>query len=398
MDHDHRAELAKHFVIDPDLAYLNHGSFGACPRAVLDAQSAHRDRAERQLMHFYLDDAWGLLDRSRSALAPIVGCDPADLVFVHNATTGVASVLKNLCLTPGDEVLTTTVEYTACANNLRDACKRSGATLVEARVPWPIQDEDQLFEAVMSEVTDNTTLCMLSLVTSASAVRFPVERLIPALKDRGIETLLDAAHGPGCVEMDIDAWGAAYTTGNAHKWLFAPKGAAFLHVRKDLQANFRPLVLSNDARRLQDAAAKTNRSPFNHQFDYAGTDDVSMYLTIADCAQWIDTTYPGGVSALIEDNAALNLDARVLLCESLGVLPPVPGDLLGPMTTLPVPQGRVTMSARELQDALVHEHRVVVPVWDAPDGSLAFRVSAQVYNTLDQYERLAAAIRTVLKI
>jgi len=388
------APIFDQFVIDPSVVFLNHGSFGACPKAVLDAQSAHRLAAERELVRFYLHDAWGKIDRSRSALASVVGCASEDLVFVHNATTGVATVLDNLKLNSGDELLITNCEYPACINNFKRTAQRSGAKVVIADLPWPIESEDQVVDSIMSKVTDRTRIVLLSLITSSTGIRLPAERLITELKSRGIETILDAAHGCGCVPMDIDGWGAAYTTGNAHKWLCAPKGAAFLHVREDLQEGFTPLIVSIDGGHLEQAAERSGRSPFNHAFDYVGTDDVSAYLTIADAIEWLESTMDGGIDGLMTRNRELCLKARDLICEALGATPPVPDSMLGPLSTIDIPAGNKT--AAEVKDRLETEYRIQIPIWGTPAGTIAVRISPQAYNSIEQYEYLAGALKNIL--
>ncbi|MCA9303720.1 MAG: aminotransferase class V-fold PLP-dependent enzyme, partial [Phycisphaerales bacterium] len=369
-----------------------HGSFGACPKQALAAQSEHRARIERDAVRFYVHDLWPAMDRSRNALAPVVGCSPEDLVFVPNATTGVTTVLSNLRTTLGDEIVVTNLEYTACLNNVRRHAKQRGATVRVAQIPWPIESEDQIVDEIMGCVNTRTKLVMFSLVTSATGVVFPAERLIRELKDRGVETLLDAAHGPGCISMHIEGWGAAYTTGNCHKWLCSPKGTAFLHVRKDLQEGFHPLVLSNDAEQLGPACARTHRSAFNHEFDYAGTDDASGRMAIADAIETLNTIYPGGINAIIAHNRSLCLDARGMLCETLRVDAPCPESMIGPIATIPLPAS--SPDAPALKAALMDDWKIQIPVWGTPSGT-AIRISAQIYNTPAQYEYLSDALRTL---
>lgn len=383
--------LARDFALDPSVVYLNHGSFGACPLPVQEAQRRHRDRVEADAVRFYVDDLWGLMDRSRGALAPVVGCEARDLVFVHNATTGVATVLGNLDLGPGDEILATGNEYTACVNNCRRHAERHGATVVMAELPWPVPGPDAAFDAVMARVTERTRFALISLMTSATGTRLPVERIIPALKERGVETILDAAHGPGCVPMDLDAWAPAWATGNCHKWLCSPKGAAFLFVRHDRQRDFRPLVLSNDAERLDWATARTQRPHFHHEFDYAGTDDATGYLTVADAVGYLEGVLPGGIDAVMAHNHALCLRGRAIVCAALGVEPPVPEEMLGPMSTLVLPRGGP--DAETLKARLYDEWRIQVPVWGTPGGTTSVRLSAQLYNSVEQYEYLGEALR-----
>ncbi len=387
--------LAGLFRIDPTVVYLNHGSFGACPGPVLQAQARHRDRVEADAVRFYVDDLWSMMDRSRSALAPIIGCHARDLVFVDNATTGVTTALHNIELRPGDEILTTTHEYTACLNNTREHARRAGASVVPAELPWPMPDTDTAYERVMSRVTDRTRVALISLVTSSTGIRLPAERIVRDLDARGIDTILDAAHGPGCVPMRTDDWNAAWTTGNCHKWLFAPKGAAFLHVRRDKQPGFRPLILSNDAERLAAAAARTGRPAWHHEFDYCGTDDVSAKLSIADACGFIGSVLPGGIEAVTEHNRAMCLRARNTVCEALGVAHPVPDGMLGPMAAIELPP--TSPDAASVKDALYHDWRIQVPVWDTPGGRPVVRLSAQIYNTDEQFEYLGEALRAIVR-
>lgn len=395
MDRPAPSPLSTHFRIDPGTVYLNHGSFGAIPTPVVDAQARWRDRIEADAVRFYVDDIWGLMDRSRDALAPVIGARAGDLVFVANATTGVTTVLHNLRLGPGDEILITGHEYAACANNCRAVASARGAAVVTAPLAWPVPSPDAVFDAVMGAVTPRTRIAMFSLMTSATGMRLPAERLIAALAERGIETILDAAHGPGCVPMDLDAWGAAYATGNCHKWLCSPKGAAFLHVRRDKQGGFRPLVLSNDAERLDTAAARTKRPRFHHEFDYAGTEDPTAKLAVADSIGFLEGLIPGGIDAIMAHNRALCLQARDTVCTAIGATPPVPDAMLGPMATITLPAGAPAPQA--LKDRLYDRWRIQIPVWGTPGGTTALRLSAQVYNTLGQYEYLAHALTRELR-
>lgn len=387
--------LASAFMLDPEIVYLNHGSFGACPAAVLEAQRAHRDRVEADAMRFYLYDLWAGMDRSRSALGGLINAEPRDLVFLPNATSAVATVTGNIDLRPGDEVVVTNFEYPACINNLRHACERSGATLIVVELAWNPIDADSVVEAIMGKVSDRTRLAMFSLITSATAVRLPVERLIRELHARGVETLLDAAHGPGCVPMDIAAWGPVYCTGNAHKWLCNPKGCAFLYVQRDMQEGFRPLVLSNDAYDLETAIERSGRSAFNHEFDYMGTDDRTPMLTVADAIETLGSLVEGGIDGLMSRNRRLCLAARDLLCDALGTEAMVPDSMLGPLAVVEIPTPG--MEPRTLRERLMAEYRIEAMVVPNPGGDTPMiRVSPQVYNSMEQYQYAADAIKTII--
>ena len=387
--------LASRFSLDPDIVYLNHGSFGACPRSVLDAQSHYRTAIEADAMRFYIDEIWPQIDRSRDALGELINADPIDLVFVSNATSAVANVIANIELAPGDEVLVTRFEYPACINNLRRACERSGATLVVADLPWDPIDEDSVADAIMSKVSDRTRLALFSLITSATAVRLPVDRLIGELEAKGVETLLDAAHGPGCVPIDIGAWRPTYCTGNAHKWLCSAKGCAFLYVQKDKQDGFRPVILSNDAYDIESALGRTSRSAFNHEFDYMGTDDRTPMLVVADAIGTLGSFFEGGIDELMRQNRAMCLEARDLLCNALGTKPPVPDSMLGPLAVIDIPAPG--MEARALYRRLLDEYRIESMIVRNPGGDTPMiRVSPQVYNSIEQYQYCADAIRAII--
>lgn len=377
------------------MVYLNHGSFGACPRSVLDAQHAHRERIERDAMRFYIYDLWGDIDRSREALGGLINADAEDLVFVSNATSGVANVIANTNLRPGDQVITTRFEYPACNNNLRRACEQAGAELIVVDLPWNPIDEDSVVDAIMDRVTDRTRLAMFSLITSATAVRMPVERLINELHARGVETLLDAAHGPGCVPMDLKDWNPTYCTGNAHKWLCSAKGCAFLYVHKDKQDGFRPVILSNDAYDLEPAIARSGRSAFNHEFDYMGTDDRTPMLVVADAIETLGSFFDGGIAELMRRNLALCLQARDLMCEALGTEPIVPSSMLGPLATIEIPAPG--MDPRVLRERLMSEYKIESMIVPNPGGDTPMiRVSPQVYNSMEQYAYCADAIRSIV--
>lgn len=387
--------MNEHFRLDPTIAYLNHGSFGSCPMRVMEAQQGYRDRIEADPMQFYIYDQWEMIDRSRDALAPVIGASARDIVFVSNATNATATIVNNLSLSEGDELLVTNFEYPACVNNFRFVADKCGAKVTCAEFGWEGINEDSILDSILSKVTDRTKLALISLVTSETAIRMPVERIIRELKSLGVETLLDAAHGPGCVPMDIDSWGAAYTTGNGHKWLCSPRGVAFLHVRRDLQEGFRPLVLSNNAYDLESASKKTNRSAFCHEFDYMGTDDRTNVLAIADSVAFLDSLMPGGLDALMAHNRALCFEARDLLCSMLGTKANIPDSMTGPLAVIDLPE--TSMEPGAFREQLYTEFRIESMIVRSPSGGLMVRVSPQVYNSIEQYAYLGEAILSITK-
>jgi len=238
------SEHARHFALDPEVLFLNHGSFGACPRTILEKQSELRLRLEREPVLFLSRELEKLLDGARAELGAFAGADPDDLALVKNASTGVSTVVRSLDLQPGDELLTTSHAYNACHNALR-AQERRGVKVVSADVPFPIRSPSQVVEAVLAQATPRTKLALVDHVTSPTGLVFPVAEIVRALDARGIDSLVDGAHVPGMLPLDLRALSPAYYTGNCHKWLCTPKGCAFLFVRRDRQERIVPLTISH---------------------------------------------------------------------------------------------------------------------------------------------------------
>ncbi len=391
--------FAYHWRLDPAVTFLNHGSFGATPRAVLDAQQVWRDRIETEPVHFYAHDMEPALEAARTELAGFLGADPADMAFVPNATSGFNAVLRSLDLAAGDELLTTDHEYNAARNALEYVAARAGARVAVASLPFPGTTPELVVDAILRTVTPRTRLALLDHVTSATALVLPIDRLVPLLAERGVPTLVDGAHGPGMVDLQLDRLGAAYYTGNLHKWVCAPKGAAFLWVSRENQARVRPLAISHGMN-----SPRRDRSRFLLEFDWTGTADPSAYLTVPDALRFGAGLLPGGWPALRARNHDLALAGRDLLCSALGSEPPVADEMVGSMASVPLPvvsepaavQG-VDLYADPVHAALMAQGiQVMVTPWpQRPDGGpwrRLVRVSAAAYNDRADMERLAAVL------
>jgi isopenicillin-N epimerase len=381
--------------LDPDVIFLNHGSYGACPRAILEAQGRLRDRLEAEPVRFLSRELEGLLDGAREALGGFLGADPDDLAFVPNATTGVNTVLRWLDLGPGDELLATDHTYNACRNALEAVAAHAGARVVVATLPFPVAAPEEVLEAVLSRVGPRTRLALVDHVTSPTGLVLPVERLVRELASRGVDTLVDGAHAPGMVPLNLEALGAAYYAGNCHKWLCAPKGSGFLHVRRDRQKGVRPLVISHGAN-----SPRGDRSPFRLEFDWAGTVDPTAYLVVPEAIRYMGSLLPGGWPALMAHNRGTALAARDRLGAALGVAPPAPDSMIGSLAALRVPPGfgpAVRNGERDpLQTALFDRFGIELLVFTWPAlASRILRVSAQLYNSAGDYERLAEALGTL---
>jgi isopenicillin-N epimerase len=384
--------------LDPEVSFLNHGSFGACPAPVLEAQRAWRDRLEAEPVRFLDRELEPLLDGVRAEVAEFLGGDPDGIAFVPNATTGVSTVLASLRFAPGDELLAGDHEYNATLNALRAAAERDGARVVLCHIPFPIHDPAQAVEAYLEAVTPKTRFALVSQVTSPTALLLPVAALVRELDRRGVDTMVDGAHAPGMVPVDLTAIGAAWWTGNGHKWLCAPKGAAILHARADRRDGLRPLVVShgfNDER--------TDRPHFRRLFDWTGTVDYSPYLSLSAAIRFVGALHPDGWSGLMAANAALARAGRDRICAALGVEPPAPDSMLGSLAAIPLPSLAPTPeAARRLHDQLFIEERIEVPVYPFPvPAALApgaapttaiVRISAQHYNRAEEYTALASAL------
>jgi isopenicillin-N epimerase len=379
------------WLLDAEVTYLNHGSFGSCPQPVLDVQGDFRRRLEREPVRFVERMLEGLLDEARVSVGAFVGADPRDLVFLANATTGVNTVLKSLPLGKADELVVTDHAYNACRNALDHCAERAGARVAIVRVPFPVRDEDEIVAAVLAMVTPRTRLALLDHVTSPTALVFPVERLVRELSARGVDTLIDGAHAPGMVPLDLRALGATYYAANFHKWCCAPKGAGMLYVQRDRQKTIRPLVISHGAN-----SPRIDRSRFLLEFDWTGTCDMSAFLSIPYALRYLDGLVPGGFAALMPMNHALALEARRIIADRLDLELPCPDDMVGSMAALPLPDA-TGADAESLHTTLQDKWRIEVPVfaWPAAPKRLV-RVSAQLYNHRSQYERLADALESAL--
>ena len=375
------------------MVFLNHGSFGACPLPVLEEQQRLRRQMERQPVQFFARELEPLLDAARAELAGFLGAQPKDLAWLPNATAGVNAVLRSLPFRAGDELLTTDHEYNACRNVLEFVAQRSGARVVVATIPFPVADEEQVVEAVLQRVTPRTRLALIDHVTSQTGLVFPIQRVVGVLRERGVEVLVDGAHAPGMLDLDLPAVGADYYTGNCHKWLCAPKGAAFLWVRHECQAQVRPSAISHGAN-----STRADRSRFLIEFDWVGTDDPTAVLCVPEAIRFMGSLLPGGWPELRARNRDLALQGRRILCEALEIAPPCPETMIGSLASLPLGDGSAEPSssplyADPLQQNLLDRHGIEVPIipWPAAPHRL-IRISAQIYNRPDDYALLAQAL------
>ncbi|MEO5965006.1 MAG: aminotransferase class V-fold PLP-dependent enzyme [Candidatus Limnocylindrales bacterium] len=398
----HRTFDRAPWLLEPGISFLNHGSFGACPEPVLEAQKVWREAMETEPVRFLDRELERHLDDARARLATFLHADPDGIAFVPNATTGVSTVLASLRFKPGDELLASDHEYNATLNALRAAAARDGARVVIVRVPFPIRDPSQVLEAYLEAVTPRTRLALVSQVTSPTALVLPVGALVRELDRKGVDTLVDGAHAPGMLPVDLESLGAAYWTGNGHKWLCAPKGSGVLVVRADVRSGIHPLVVSHGAN-----SGRRDRSPFRLEFDWLGTGDPTPYLSLPAAIRYVGGIHDEGWAGLMAGNRSLALRARDIVCGALGVSAPAPDSMIGSMASIPLPGIAPTAAAAQrLQAELFDEDGIEVPIIAFPvpaaiDGGgppqLLVRVSAQHYNRPDEYTALAEILVRRLK-
>lgn len=364
------------FLLDPDFLTVNHGSYGAAPRVVLDAQAEWRRRLETQPTWFMQRILPEALRRAAAALGEFVGARGEDIAFVDNATTGCNAVLLSLDFAAGDEILMLNHGYGAVRNTVRHVAARTGAVLVEAALPFPDPDEQGIVAAVGARVGPRTRLVILDHITSPSALILPLEKLIAHCREAGVKVLVDGAHGPGQVPLDLDGLGADWYVGNCHKWLMAPKGCAFLWTRPDRQRDLHPVVISHGYGK-----------GYLAEFDWTGTRDPSPCLAV-DAAIAFHRALGG--PKLMDRNNRLAHDGARLLVDRLGTRCGAGPAFHGSMqiVQLPLDGPGTPERALALRARLLDEFRCDAPL-HCLAGNVWLRLSAQAYNTIDDYERLA---------
>jgi isopenicillin-N epimerase len=373
--------IRNEWLLDEDVIFLNHGSFGACPRSVLTVQREWQERMESEPVRFMTRELPIHLEAARAELAAFVGSRAEDLVFVHNATDGANAVLRSLlpAFKPGDELLTASHAYRAVRQTMVYVAELSGATVVDAQVPFPIADAEEVTNAIARAITPRTAFAAIDHITSPTGVIFPIEQIIALFKERGIPVLIDGAHAPGQIELDLDTLGADYYIGNCHKWLFAPKGAALLWVDKKHQSKIHPTVISHYL-----------GGGYQTEFAWTGTLDPTAFLSIPAGIEFHKKLAAAGSR---EYTRKILLEARREISTALGVPLAAPEEMLANLCTFLLPNDPDATDERvqRLHDTLFDEYRIEVPAMNA-NGKLYVRASSQVYNDRSDFDALKFAL------
>jgi isopenicillin-N epimerase len=369
------------FLLEPGLAYLNHGSFGATPREVLEARDAWSRRYEADPVRFELEELGPRLRGLAERLGRWLSAPASELVFVDNASSGVSAVLRSWRFAPGDVIVTTSLGYLAVNRALAWLADRTGARVHVIRLPFPVSSADELADAFVAGLPDRAALAVFDHVTSATGLVLPVERMVAACRERGIPTLVDGAHAPGMLAVDLSAIGADFWTGNLHKWAFAPKGVAVLHARSRWHADLRPPTLSNGL-----VWAGRPDLGFANEFDYQGTKDPANWLATGAALDFAEAL---GWDRIRDHDLALRRALADRWCRAFGVAAPAPDEVLGALATLPLPDP--TVDAAALNRELRERHRIQA-MFPGFGGRSWFRLSAQIYVEPADLDRLIVAL------
>jgi isopenicillin-N epimerase len=380
----HRA-LREQFLIRPGVTFLNHGSFGACPKPVFEKYQAWQLELEQQPVEFIGRRRVELLGQARAALATYLNADADEIVYQPNVTQALNIPARSLPLKEGDEILATDHEYGALERTWKFVCQKTGAVYKTVTLPNPLDDPEDVVKAMMAAVTRRTRVLFLSHITSPTAVTFPIESLIAKAREAGLWTMIDGAHAPGQVPVDLHGLGVDFYGGNCHKWLCSPKGVGFLYARRDLQHLLEPLVISWGWE-----ARDPSGSKFIDENEFQGTRDFSAALAVPDAIQFqADNDWP----RVREECHALAQLARAQISE-LTDLPPLTPDSevwYSQMAAMPLPPGDEVALKRRLYD----EYQIEIPVmvWQ---GQRYIRISAQGYNTRADVDKLVGALGEIL--
>lgn len=381
--------LLAHWALDPDITYLNHGTVGAPPRRVLAVQQAIRDEIELQPSRYLLRDLVGhigaappaqpLLRQAAEKVAAFVGARGEDLAFVDNATTGANAVLRSFPFAEGDEILVLNLGYGAVVKAAQYVARRTGARVVTAELPFPDIDPDKAVEAVAAALTPRTRMAVVDHVTAESALLLPLAEIASRCRERGVAILVDGAHVPGALALDLAALGVDWYTANLHKWAWSPRSCGFLWAAPERQADLHPTVISWGL-----------DQGFSAEFDWVGTRDPSPYLAAPEGLAFLEEL---GVEKVQGYDHGLAWEGAHRLAERWGTRFLVPESMIGTMATVPLPEslGETVEHAACLRDALLFEDRIEVQL-HAWQGRLWTRISAQIYNDMADIERLGEAV------
>lgn len=382
------------WLLDPSVAYLNHGSFGACPRAVMEYRGKLLQIIEAEPMDFLVRRLFDEISIQIEGLEKFLGAQEGSIVLTDNTTTGINSVIRGLGLMPGETVIISNQAYFSTRNALMETAGQAGARVRTIPFTLPAESPEAVVSQVLDSLDGSVRYAVLDHIASPTGMVFPLAEAVAALRERGVETAADGAHGPGHLPLELSAMGCAWYVGNCHKWICSPRSCAVLYTRPDMKPLTRPAVVSH-----LPGDFSPGTDPLRILFDWSGTPDPTPRLSVGMCIEYMASLHPGGWSGIMEGNRRLALEARELLLEATGAQAPFPESMVGCMASVPLPP----LNDRPphgpdwidpLQQAL-RRRGFEVPVIHTSTGRF-LRVSAQLYNHVHQYELLAHSLRDLL--
>lgn len=376
--------MKSHFLFSDDIVYLNHGSFGACPKVVFEDYQKWQLMLEKESVQFMTKTGIQALKNSREALGEFINCEANDLVFIPNPTTAYNTVIKSLKFEKGDEVLSTNLEYGALDRTWEMYCKKSGAKYIRQTISLPIKDKEHFLEMFWAGYTDKTKAIYISQVTSSTALILPVKEIVNKAKELGLMTIIDGAHVPGHIHLDIEELDPDFYTGAVHKWLLSPKGCSFLYVKRELQERIEPLIVSWGYE-----AEFPSESQFIDWHEYNGTRDYSAHLTVPKLLQFRKDLNWEHETDKCKD---LILKWYPKLCELVGSEPicPLSKEFLGQMCSVPIK----TTQPIELKETLYNRFKIEIPVTNVGKDYF-IRLSVQPYTTEEEIDVLYNALKVL---
>ena len=375
--------MKKHFLLDPNITFLNHGSFGACPKVVFDNYQYWQRELEKQPVKFFTKVLYEKLEKSRKRLSNFIGCDHDELIFFQNPTTAVSNIIANLDLQSGDEVLMSSHEYGALVRSWSEWGIKKNIKIVQQEVELPLTTENKFIENIWRGITTKTKVIFLSHITSATGLIFPVEKIISLAKEKGIMTIIDGAHVPAHIPLNIHKINCDFYTGALHKWLCGPKGASFLYVKKKHQHWVKPLIYS-----WGKEGDDPGPSEFLQDFQWQGTRDMAAFLSIPSAIEFY--------YSYLEKNLKLCRENIKYAFKNLGLTlntEPISngGDWIGQMVSHPLPES----APLDLKEILYHHYKIEIPIFKWGDR-LFIRVSMQIYNEKKEVDLLLSALSDII--
>jgi isopenicillin-N epimerase len=382
---DHGVTHVSEWLLDPEVAYLNHGAFGALPRTVWEVATELRLQMERDPADLLMRRLPGLLDSVRGRLSELLNADETGAVFVANATSGTATVISSLSHTfePGDELLTTDHRYGAVSTQLERTAAERGTTTVTAHVPLDVTTADDVVSKIIERITPRTKLLVVDNIASLSGFVFPAQEIVAAAHERGVPVLVDAAHAPGQIDVDITAIGADFWVGNLHKWICSPRAAAYLHVAPQWRELVRPM-----------AASHGFTGGLREAFDWTGTFDPVTILAVPAALDFWD--HAGGWDDVRRRQRASVTDGAHRVASALGTEVVIDDRFTAAMRVVRLPVDLTPEAARRIETVLADKHRIELSLMPLHDAMWA-RVCGQIYNEPSDYERLGKALGELLQ-